>query len=94
MNKNQDQKLDYRMDSVSENVSENASEKVSENVSENVSEKVSENVSDARLSQIFGEALGDEPSKEETLGKLSRRSIFLQRRNHYRRQKMNCLRKR
>ena len=55
MNKNQDQKLDYRMDSVSENVSEN------------VSEKVSENVSDARLSQIFGEALGDEPSKEETL---------------------------
>lgn len=67
MNKNQDQKLDYRMDSVSENVSENASEKVSENVSENVSEKVSENVSDARLSQIFGEALGDEPSKEETL---------------------------
>lgn len=55
MNKNQDQKLDYRMVSVSENVSENASE------------KVSENVSDARLSQIFGEALGDEPSKEETL---------------------------
>lgn len=55
MNKNQDQKLDYRMDSVSENVSEN------------VSEKASENVSDARLSQIFGEALGDEPSKEETL---------------------------
>ena len=51
MNKNQDQKLDYRMDSVSENASE----------------KVSENVSDARLSQIFGEALGDEPSKEETL---------------------------
>ena len=55
MNKNQDQELDYRMDSVSENVSENASE------------KVSENVSDARLSQIFGEALGDEPLKEETL---------------------------
>lgn len=55
MNKNQDQELDYRMDSVSENVSENASE------------KVSENVSDARLSQIFGEALGDEPSKEKTL---------------------------
>ena len=55
MNKNQDQKLDYRMDPVSENVSENASE------------KVSEKVSDARLSQIFGEALGDEPSKEETL---------------------------
>lgn len=55
MNKNQDQELDYRMDSVSENVSEKASE------------KVSENVSDARLSQIFGEALGDEPSKEETL---------------------------
>lgn len=55
MNKNQDQELDYRMDSVSENVSENASE------------KVSENISDARLSQIFGEALGDEPSKEETL---------------------------
>lgn len=53
--KNQDQELDYRMDSVSENVSENASE------------KVSENASDARLSQIFGEALGDEPSKEETL---------------------------
>lgn len=51
MNKNQDQELDYRMDSVSEKVSENASEKVS----------------DARLSQIFGEALGDEPSKEETL---------------------------
>ena len=40
---------------------------VSENVSENTSEKVSEKVSDARLSQIFGEALGDEPSKEETL---------------------------
>ena len=40
---------------------------VSENVSENASEKVSENVSDARLSQIFGEALGDEPSKKETL---------------------------
>lgn len=59
MNKNQDQELDYRMDSVSENVSENASE--------NVSEKTSENVSDARLFQIFGEALGDEPSKEETL---------------------------
>lgn len=59
MNKNQDQKLDYRMDSVSENVSEK--------VSENASEKVSEKVSDARLSQIFGEALGDEPSKEETL---------------------------
>ena len=55
MNKNQDQELDYRMDSVSENVSEN------------VSEKASENVSDTRLSQIFGEALGDEPSKEETL---------------------------
>lgn len=53
--KNQDQELDYRMDSVSESISENASE------------KVSENVSDARLSQIFGEALGDEPSKEETL---------------------------
>ena len=53
MNKNQDQELDYRS--------------VSENVSENVSEKASENVSDARLSQIFGEALGDEPSKEETL---------------------------
>ena len=51
MNKNQDQELDYRMDSVSENASE----------------KVSEKVSDARLSQIFGEALGDEPSKEETL---------------------------
>ena len=63
MNKNQDQKLDYRMDSVSENVSEN----VLENISENASESVSENVSDARLSQIFGEALGDEPSKEETL---------------------------
>ena len=59
MNKNQDQELDYRMDSVSENVSEK--------VSENASEKVSEKVSDARLSQIFGEALGDEPSKEETL---------------------------
>ena len=55
MNKNQDQELDYRMDSVSENVSENASE------------KVSENASDARLTQVFGEALGDEPSKEETL---------------------------
>lgn len=55
MNKNQDQELDYRMDSVSENVSEK------------VSEKTSEKVSDARLSQIFGEALGDEPSKEETL---------------------------
>ena len=55
MNKNQDQELDYRKDSVSENVSEN------------VSEKASGNVSDARLSQIFGEALGDEPSKEETL---------------------------
>lgn len=55
MNKNQDQELDYRMDPVSEKVSENASE------------KVSENVSDARLSQIFGEALGDEPSKVETL---------------------------
>ena len=40
---------------------------VSENVSENVSEKASENVSDTRLSQIFGEALGNEPSKEETL---------------------------
>ena len=59
MNKNQDQELDYRMDSVSENVSEK--------VSENASEKVSEKVSDARLSQIFGEALGDEPSKKETL---------------------------
>ena len=47
------------MDSVSENVSENASEKVSE--------KTSENASDARLTQVFGEALGDEPSKEETL---------------------------
>lgn len=63
MNKNQDQELDYRMDSVSENVSEKASGKASENASEKVSEKVS----DARLSQIFGEALGDEPSKEETL---------------------------
>lgn len=63
MNKNQDQELDYRMDSVSENVSENASGKVSEKISEKTSEKVS----DARLSQIFGEALGDEPSKEETL---------------------------
>ena len=59
MNKNQDQELDYRMDSVSENVSEK--------VSENASEKVSEKVSDARLSQIFGEGLGDEPSKKETL---------------------------
>lgn len=55
MNKNQDQELDDRMDPVSENISEKASE--------NASEKVS----DARLSQIFGEALGDEPSKEETL---------------------------
>ena len=55
MNKNQDQELDYRMDSVSENVSEN------------VFEKASENVSDARLTRIFGEALGNEPSKEETL---------------------------
>lgn len=55
MNKNQDQELDYRMDSVSENVSEK------------VFEKASENVSDTRLSQIFGEALGGEPSKEETL---------------------------
>lgn len=63
MNKNQDQELDYRMDSVSENVSENASEKVSEKISEKTSEKVS----DARLSQIFREALGDEPSMEETL---------------------------
>ena len=63
MNKNQDQELDYRMDSVSENVSEKASGKASENASEKVFEKVS----DARLSQIFGEALGDEPSKEETL---------------------------
>ena len=63
MNKNQDQELDYRMDSVSENVSENASEKVSEKISE----KTSENASDARLTQVFGEALGDEPSKEETL---------------------------
>ena len=63
MNKNQDQELDYRMDSVSENASEKASGKASENASEKVSEKVS----DARLSQIFGEALGDEPSKEETL---------------------------
>lgn len=63
MNKNQDQELDYRMDPVSENVSENASEKVSESISENASEKVS----DARLSRIFGEALGDEPSMEETL---------------------------
>lgn len=51
MNKNQDQELDYRKDSVSENVSE----------------KASGNVSDARLSLIFGEALGDEPLKEETL---------------------------
>ena len=40
---------------------------VSENVSENVFEKASENVSDARLTRIFGEALGNEPSKEETL---------------------------
>ena len=63
MNKNQDQELDYRMDSVSENASEKASGKASENASEKVSEKVS----DARLSQIFGEALGDEPSKKETL---------------------------
>lgn len=63
MNKNQNQELDYRMDSVSENVSENASEKVSEKISE----KTSENASDARLTQVFGEALGDEPSKEETL---------------------------
>lgn len=31
--------------------------------------------------------------KRWRLGKLSRRSIFLQRRNIYRRQKMNCLRK-
>ena len=30
-------------------------------------DSVSENVSDARLSLIFGEALGDKPSKEETL---------------------------
>lgn len=30
-------------------------------------DSVSENVSDARLSQIFGEALGDEPSRKETL---------------------------
>ena len=59
--------MDSVSENVSENASENASEKVSENVSENVSEKVSENVSDARLSQIFGEALGDEPSNEETL---------------------------
>ena len=34
---------------------------------ENASENASETFSDARLSQIFGEALGDEPSKEETL---------------------------
>ena len=30
-------------------------------------DSVSENISDARLTQIFGEALGDEPSKEEAL---------------------------
>lgn len=59
MNKNQNQELDDRMNPVSE--------KVSENAFENISENVSEKVSDARLSQIFGEALGDEPSKEETL---------------------------
>lgn len=84
MNKNQDQELDYRMDSVSENVSENASE------------KVSENVSDARLSQMFGKpwAMSLRRKKRWRLGKLSRRSIFLQRRNHYRRQKMNYQRKR
>ena len=67
MNKNQNQELDDRMNPVSEKVSENVSENASEKVSENASEKVSEKVSDARLSQIFGEALGDEPSMEETL---------------------------
>lgn len=89
MNKNQDQELDYRMNSVSENISEKASESVSENVSENVS--------DARLSQIFGEALGDEPSKEETLAAweaFEQKHISSEEENIYRRQKMNCLRKR
>lgn len=59
-------------------------------------DSVSENVSDARLSQIFGEAwaMSLRRKKRWQLGKLSRRSIFLQRRNHYRRQKMNYQRKR
>lgn len=84
MNKNQDQELDYRMDSVSENVSENASEKVSENVSV------------PGFPRYSGKpwAMSLRRKKRWRLGKLSRRSIFLQRRNIYRRQKMNCLRKR
>ena len=68
MNKNQDQELDYRMDPVSEKVSEKASEKVlHQPLLQEPMDAEAGNISDARLSQIFGEALGDEPSKEETL---------------------------
>ena len=57
MNKNQDQELEQVK---GKNSSCNP-------LHQEPMDPVSEKVSDARLSQIFGEALGDEPSKEETL---------------------------
>ena len=86
MNKNQDQELEQGK---GKNSSCNP-------LHQEPMDPVSEKVSDARLSQIFGEALSMSLRRKKRwrLGKLSRRSIFLLRRNHYRRQKMNCLRKR
>ncbi len=57
MNKNQDQELEQGK----------GKDSFCNPLHQEPMDPVSENISDARLSQIFGEALGDEPSKEETL---------------------------
>ena len=66
MNKNQDQELElgkgknHRMDSFSHSLQHHP-------FLQEPKDAEAENVSEARLTRIFGEALGDEPSKEETL---------------------------
>lgn len=57
MNKNQDQELEQGK----------GKDSFCNPLHQEPMDPVSENISDARLSQIFGEALGDGPSKEETL---------------------------
>lgn len=57
MNKNQDQELEQGK----------GKDSFCNPLHQEPMDPVSENISEARLSQIFGEALGDEPSKEETL---------------------------
>lgn len=90
MNKNQDQELDYRMDSVSEKFLRMLLRKFQKSF-----RKVSEKFLMPGFPRYSGKpwAMSLRRKKRWRLGKLSRRSIFLQRRNIYRRQKMNYLRK-